>query len=139
MIGQESPTSPEVSPLSTDPHAFGRRAEAIAVAYLQHARYRIVAVNQRVGRGEIDIIARKGDVLAFVEVKARRTRTCGSPEDAVTLRKRRQVARLAAMWLGTHPRALSGVRDVRFDIVAVDALRHPPRVRHLRAAFDAAG
>ncbi len=76
-------------------------------------------------------------MLAFVEVKARRTRTCGAPEDAVTARKRRQIARLAALWLGSHPRALLGVSDVRFDIIAVDAFDQPPRVRHLRAAFDA--
>ena len=123
--------------MPADPHEFGRAAERLAVAFLQRQAYRIVAVNQRVGRGELDIIARRGAVLAFVEVKARRTRTCGSPEDAVTPRKRRQIARLAALWLGSHPRALLGVSDVRFDIIAVDALVQPPRVRHLRAAFDA--
>jgi putative endonuclease len=120
-----------------DPHEFGRAAERLAVAFLQRQAYRIVAVNQRVGRGELDIIARRGAVLAFVEVKARRTRTCGTPEDAVTARKRRQIARLAALWLGSHPRALLGVSDVRFDIIAVDAFVQPPCVRHLRAAFDA--
>ena len=120
-----------------DPHDFGRAAEHLAVAFLQHQAYRIVAVNQRVGRGEIDIIARRGSVLAFVEVKGRRSRTCGSPEDAVTPRKRRQVARLAALWLGSHPRALAGVTDVRFDIIAVDGDGQQPRVRHLRAAFEA--
>ncbi len=122
--------------MQLDPHEFGRRAEQLAAAYLQDRAYRIVAVNQRVGRGEIDIIARQAGVLAFVEVKARRTRTCGSPEDAVTWRKRRQIARLAALWLGSHPRALLGVSDVRFDIIAVDALQRPPRIRHLQAAFE---
>jgi putative endonuclease len=115
----------------------GRRAEALAVAFLQQACYRIVALNQRVGRGEIDIIARRADVLAFVEVKGRRTRSCGAPEDAVTPRKQRQVARLASLWMASHPRALDGVREVRFDIIAVDAGRHPAVVRHLPAAFDA--
>jgi len=119
------------------PHAFGRSSEALAAAYLQHMGYRIVAVNQRVGRGEIDIIARQAGVLAFVEVKARRTHACGAPEDAVTVRKRRQIARLAAMWMGSHPRALQHVTDVRFDIIAIDAVCRPPVVRHLRAAFDA--
>ncbi len=123
--------------MPSDPHEFGRAAERLAVVYLQQQAYRIVAVNQRVGRGEIDIIARKAGVLAFVEVKARRSRTCGSPEDAVTPRKRRQIARLAALWLGSHPRRMQGVTDVRFDIIAVDAVTRPPRIRHLRAAFDA--
>jgi putative endonuclease len=120
-----------------DPHSFGRAAERLAVVYLQQQAYRIIAVNQRVGRGELDIIARRGAVLAFIEVKARRTGTCGTPEDAVTPRKRRQIARLAALWLGSHPRSLAGVSDVRFDIIAVDALTRPPRIPHLRAAFDA--
>ena len=123
--------------MPADPHEFGRAAERLAAVYLQQQAYRIIAVNQRVGRGEIDIIARRAGVLAFVEVKARRTRTCGAPEDAVTPRKRRQIARLAALWLGSHPRYLTGVSDVRFDIIAVDALEWPPRIRHLRAAFYA--
>ena len=123
--------------MSGDPHEFGRLAERLAVVYLQQQAYRIIAVNQRVGRGELDIIARKAGVLAFVEVKARRTHACGAPEEAVTAHKRRQVARLAALWIGSHPRQLQGVTDVRFDIIAVDAARRPARLRHLRAAFDA--
>ncbi len=123
--------------MQPDSHDFGRAAERLAVSFLQHQAYRIIAVNQRVGRGEIDIIARRGPVLAFIEVKARRTRTCGSPEDAVTPRKRRQIARLAALWLGSHPRALAGVTDVRFDIIAVEAGGQRPQLRHLRAAFEA--
>ena len=123
--------------MAADPHEFGRASERLAVAFLQQQAYRIVAVNQRVGRGELDIIARRGPVLAFIEVKARRTRTCGTPEDAVTARKQRQIARLAALWIGSHPRLLQGVTDVRFDIIAIDAVGRPPKVRHLRAAFDA--
>ena len=95
--------------------------------------------NVRVGRGELDLIARRGGVLAFVEVKARRTTTFGAPEDAVDPRKRRQVARLAELWLGARPWALRGVSDVRFDVVAVDATTRPPTVRHLPAAFTLDG
>ena len=123
--------------MPADPHEFGRAAERLAAVYLQQQAYRIIAVNQRVGRGEIDIIARRAGVLAFVEVTARRTRTCGAPEDAVTPHKRRQIARLATLWLSSRPRCLAGVSDVRFDIIAIDALERPPRIRHLRAAFDA--
>ena len=72
-----------------------------------------------------------------MSVAARSTSSRGAPEDAVTPRKRRQIARLAALWLGSHPRCLTGVSDVRFDIIAVDALERPPRIRHLRAAFYA--
>ena len=105
--------------------AFGRAAEEAAARHLAGARLAPARRNVRVGRGELDIIARRGPVLAFVEVKARRTRTCGAPEDAVDPRKRRQIARLAELWLAARPWALAGVDDVRFDIVAVDAARLP--------------
>ncbi len=115
----------------------GRAAEQAAADYLQGAGWRLLGRNVRVGRGELDIIARRGQVLAFVEVKARRTRTCGAPEDAVSPKKQHQIARLAELWLATRPWALRGVADVRFDIVAVDLSAGPAAVRHLPAAFMA--
>lgn len=114
---------------------FGRQAERHAQRYLVERGWHIVAVNQRIGRGELDIIARKGGVLAFVEVKARRTSTCGSPEDAVTAQKQRQIRQLADLWLGARPSALRGVTDVRFDVIAVDWSRRPVQLRHLAGAF----
>jgi putative endonuclease len=119
--------------------ALGRSAEDAAARHLQGLGWRLLARNARIGRGELDIIARRGPVLAFVEVKARRTSTCGTPEDAVDPRKRRQIARLAELWLSARPWALAGVTDVRFDIVAVDAASVPCRVRHLPAAFTCDG
>jgi len=115
---------------------FARAAERYAAAYLERRAWRVLAVNQRVARGEIDIIARRGGVLAFVEVKARRSRRCGAPEDAVTPRKRRQIARLAELWMGARPAVMRGITDVRFDIIAVDLSCRPPQLRHLPAAFD---
>jgi len=115
----------------------GRAAEEAAARHLEARGWRILGRNVRVGRGELDLIARRGPVLAFVEVKARRTRTCGAPEDAVDTAKRRQVARLAELWLAARPWAMGGVRDVRFDIVAVDLTTWPVAVRHLAAAFSA--
>ena len=114
----------------------GRAAEEAAVRYLEARSWRVLGRNVRVGRGELDIIARRGPVLAFVEVKARRTHSCGAPEDAVTVQKRRQVARLAELWLAARPWAMGGVADVRFDIVAVDLTSFPAAVRHLPAAFS---
>jgi putative endonuclease len=118
---------------------FGRAAEEAAARCLRSGGWRILARNARVGRGELDIVARRGPVLAFVEVKARRSLAAGAPEDAVTPRKRRQVARLAELWLAVRPWALEGVTDVRFDIVAVDATVVPAHVRHLAGAFTADG
>ena len=118
---------------------FGRAAEAAAARYLVRDGWTLLGRNVRIGRGELDLIARRGDVLAFVEVKARRTTSYGSPEDAVDGRKRRQVARLAELWLAVRPWALRGVSDVRFDVVAVDASVRPPDVRHLPGAFTLDG
>lgn len=117
----------------------GRAAEEAAAHHLVHTGWRLLGRNVRIGRGELDIIARRGPVLAFIEVKARRTSTHGAPEDAVGPRKRRQVARLAELWLGARPWALRGVTDVRFDVIAVDADVYPLRVRHLPAAFTLDG
>jgi len=114
---------------------YGRAAEEAAARYLIKAGWRLLGRNVRVGRGELDIVARRGPVLAFVEVKARRTNTCGAPEDAVGAAKRRQVARLAELWLAARPWALKGVDEVRFDIVAVDSTVFPSTLRHLPAAF----
>jgi len=118
---------------------FGRAAEAAAAQQLTRDGWTVLGRNVRVGRGELDLIVRRGNVLAFVEVKARRSAAFGAPEDAVGARKRRQVARLAELWLASRPWALRGVGDVRFDIVAVDASTHPARVRHLPGAFTLDG
>ena len=114
---------------------FGRAAEEAAARYLIHDGWRLLGRNVRIGRGELDIVARRGPVLAFVEVKARRTHACGAPEDAVGAAKRRQVARLAELWLAARPWALKGIDEVRFDIVAVDCAALPSTIRHLPAAF----
>ncbi len=118
---------------------FGRAAEEAAARHLTRNGWTLLGRNVRIGRGELDLIARRGPVLAFVEVKARRTARFGSPEDAVDGRKRRKVARLAELWLSVRPWALRGVTDVRFDIVAVDAVSRPPVVRHLPGAFTLDG
>jgi putative endonuclease len=118
---------------------FGRAAEEAAAGYLIREGWTLLGRNVRIGRGELDLIVRRGDVLAFVEVKARRTSEYGAPEDAVDARKRRTVARLAELWLSARPWALRGVNDVRFDVVAVDAAVRPPAVRHLAGAFTLDG
>ncbi|MFA4964657.1 MAG: YraN family protein [Thermoleophilia bacterium] len=119
--------------------SYGRAAEETAARYLEARGWRLLGRNVRIGRGELDIVARHGSALVFVEVKARRTRACGSPEDAVTPLKRRQVARLAELWLAARPWALRGVAEVRFDVVAVDGTRRPAEVRHLQGAFTLDG
>lgn len=113
--------------------AVGAYGERCAVRHLVEAGLRVVARNWRCAHGEIDIIAWEGDVLAFCEVKTRRSDAFGTPAEAVVGRKSRRLRRLAAEWLrtnGAHP------DQIRFDIVEVYPARHgPARVEHLRAAF----
>ncbi len=111
----------------------GRRGEEEAVAYLAKKGYSILERNYRYGHGEIDIIARAGDVLVFIEVKRRATRRFGGPEDAVTPWKRAQIRRIAAGYLAER-----GIEDCecRCDVIAIDALPgRPPVLRHITDAF----
>jgi putative endonuclease len=102
--------------------------EDAACAYLERIGYRIVGRNVRCGRGEIDLIARDGDTLVFVEVKARRTRSHGSALAAVDARKRNRLRALAGDFLQFSP---AGTK-ARFDVLAIDG----ERVAHHQGAFS---
>lgn len=99
----------------------GRRAETLAALWLRLKGYRILARRVRLPVGEIDLIARKGDVLAFVEVKARSDFT--SAANAVTASSWMRINRAADGWTARRPdlRALSW----RFDLVAIRPRRRP--------------
>lgn len=111
----------------------GRRGEDLACRYLEKKGYEIVARGFRLFRGEIDIIARDGRTLVFVEVKARADESFGRPEEAVTPGKQRQIRRIAQGYLLERP--APGV-DIRFDVVAIlfdEADGH--RLEHFIDAF----
>ncbi len=117
--------------------ALGREGEARAAAHLEHRGYRIVGRNVREGGVELDLVARRGRTLVFVEVKTRRVRRFGLPEEAVDARKQARLVRGARAWLHAHP---ARAQRVRFDVVACEvAVSGVWRVRHLEAAFDAGG
>jgi putative endonuclease len=113
-----------------------RHGETLAALFLRAKGYRIEARNWRCAVGEIDIVARRGATLVFVEVKTRSGGSAGSPEEAVNERKRKQLVRLANVYLA---RFHGEPPPCRFDVVAVRWRRSLPRVRHLRAAFRADG
>jgi putative endonuclease len=119
--------------------ALGAAGESRAAHYLMRRGYRIVARNVRADRVEIDIIARRGQVLAFVEVKTRRTRAYGSPEDAVDARKRARLVRGAVAWLHGNRGQRRPGQTIRFDVIVCEpgADRATWQIRHLKAAFDA--
>ena len=107
--------------------ARGRAGEEAAAALLEAHGYRIVARNVRLPGGEIDIIARDGDTVVFVEVKARASAAYGSAVGAVDARKRKTLRALASDWLQiAAPRA-----KARFDVITFDE----GRARLHRGAF----
>ncbi|MGH2726061.1 MAG: YraN family protein [Actinomycetota bacterium] len=110
-----------------------RAGEDIAARFLTRNGWRIVGRNVRCGRaGEIDIVAERGGVLAFVEVKTRSSARFGTPGEAVTWRKQHRIRVLARHYLmNTRIRAAA----VRFDVVEVRTGGHGPLVTHLEGAF----
>jgi putative endonuclease len=98
------------------PKDLGRTGEEIACRRLRERGYEIVARGFRWSRGEIDIVARDGGTLVFVEVKTRADESHGRPEEAVTPGKQRQLRRIAQAYLVAHP--APGV-DCRFDVIAI--------------------
>jgi putative endonuclease len=119
--------------LRTSP-ARGKWAEDRAARYLAESLgWKLRARNVRLAGGEIDLVFRDGDVEVFVEVKARRAGSRAAAE-AVSVDKRRRVARAAAAWLSRRGLPRGGCR---FDVVAVAGQGPDTEVRHIRHAFEA--
>jgi putative endonuclease len=113
--------------------ALGRAGEDTACAHLERKGYEILARGFSLFRGEIDIVARDGETIVFVEVKARADESHGRPEESVTPGKQRQIRRIAQGYLVTHP--APGVA-CRFDVIAI-LFRGPEDydLRHFVGAF----
>jgi putative endonuclease len=97
----------------------GVAGESLAARWYEDRGFRIVARRWRApaGAGELDLVVRRGSLVAFCEVKARSTLAFGSPALAVGPGKQERLRRLAAEFLRHHPQR--GVRDLRFDVAAV--------------------
>ena len=120
----------------TDPRrALGAAGEAAAAALLRRRGYRILARNVRTRFGELDLVARDGETLCFVEIKTRRSLAFGWPQEAVTRRKQWHLVRMAQWYL--KARRLADV-PARFDVVAVlmGPDNRPTQVEVIPHAFD---
>ena len=93
------------------------RGERVAARHYRLRGYRILGANVRAGGNEVDLIARRGRRLVFVEVKERARATYGGCVGAVNREKRRRVRRAAAVWLQSHPEAAA--LEIRFEVAAV--------------------
>ena len=106
----------------------GRKGERLAALFLQMRGYRILDRRVRTPLGEVDLIARRGDLVAFVEVKHRATLDAAA--GSVTPQAWQRISRAADFWMARHP-ALAGC-GWRYDIIAL-APRHLPR--HIQDAW----
>jgi putative endonuclease len=94
----------------------GRRAEESVAVYLQKKGFEIVARNERVGHLEIDIIAKKGSLIVFCEVRSRTNDAWMTPAQSLTETKIKRLRRAATQWLiSAQPNAV----EVRFDVASV--------------------
>ena len=130
--------TPRNHPARAPTRALGKTGEAAAARFLERRGLVILARNLRSRLGEIDLVARDGPTLVFVEVKARRGMPGDPPEAAVDARKRARLSRLALGYLAARR---LGERSCRFDVVGVslDEAGGVTGVRHLRHAFDLEG
>jgi putative endonuclease len=126
-------------PKKTSSYQKGQKAESRASAYLRLKGYHVLERNYRVPQGEIDIIARKGNRLVFVEVKSRKDDFHGTALEAVSPLKVRRVSAAAAIYLSKYMDSYSACQ---FDVITVGPEKNFLgflKVRHFENAFSADG
>jgi len=97
----------------------GLAGEREAIAFLTACGWQIEAHRFRLGRHDVDLVARRGHLVAFIEVKTRRSLVCGTPLESVSRRKQSTIAKVASLWRLRHGRPGDAYR---FDLVAIHDL-----------------
>jgi putative endonuclease len=110
----------------------GPVSEELAAAFLRDRGWQILARNYRVNRKEVDIIARRANTVAFIEVKARGGRGYGHGLEAITWRKRREIAHVAHAWIA---RSGAGHLEYRFDAIAITWRGSSHTLEHIENAW----
>ena len=119
--------------MSAATQEFGELGERIAERWLRRHGWRVVQRRFRTGHRDIDLVVEQGDLVVFVEVKARRGAEFGDPVEAVNWSKQQQLVRSASVWIDRHGRASE---SYRFDVVGVLVEGERVRVRHVANAFS---
>ena len=104
--------------MSNERKKLGAWGESVAATHLEANGWTIIARNWRVRAGEIDIVAQRGEHLALVEVKTRRGRAAGTPEDAITPRKAQKMLLVAQHYLAENN--LSDETELSLDVIAIE-------------------
>lgn len=118
--------------MGTHNQRLGLLGEEIAARWLTRRGWRIVYRRFRNGRRDIDLVAQRDAMIAFVEVKARKGSTFGDPVEAVNRRKQRELTRSAHVWIDRHGRS---EETYRFDVVGVLVDDQRVLVKHVENAF----
>ncbi|MAT39135.1 MAG: YraN family protein [Ectothiorhodospiraceae bacterium] len=113
-------------------HELGKQGEDTAEEFLRNKGYEIVQRHYRHGHGEIDIVAKDGDMLVFVEVKTRASDAYGSPIEAITAGKQRQLYNLAQAYL--YERKLTDV-PCRIDVIGIQFMGGRHEIQHIENAM----
>ena len=109
----------------------GKRGEEAAYRFLVETGYEVLERNYRVGRDELDIIARHEGMLVVIEVKTRSSNSHGYPEEFVDVAKQKRMVRAAAAYLEAHfPQA-----SLRFDVISVETKSNSLTINHFKDAF----
>ena len=119
--------------MKTSTRESGDEGEAIATKHLRALGIEIVETNYHYGKyGEIDIIARDGDVLVFCEVKLRRSDEFGDPEFAITRKKQSQIRKIAEAYV--FEKEIEN-QECRFDVIAIKKFGVAPEINYIPGAF----
>ena len=110
---------------------FGKKGEELAQAYLRNLSYKLIELNWRFGKNEIDIIAEKDDLIIVVEVKTRKSNYICEPEISVTKSKQKSIIRAANAYLRWNNISL----ETRFDIISIIITPSNYRIKHIEDAF----
>jgi putative endonuclease len=113
----------------------GKQGETLAAAYLEKAGYQIIERNYRCLFGEMDLVARDGQTVVFVEVKSRKSDRFGVPQLSVGLQKQRKLSQIALHYLEQNR---CYPCDARFDVIAIRMRPEGHQVEIIRNAFDLA-
>ena len=130
---------PDLGPMTqTKAQALGALGERIAERWLVRDGWRVVDRRFRSGRRDLDLVAIRDDVVAFVEVKTRRSTWSGEPVEAVNWRKQRELTRSAQTWIDQRGTVIAPTAaNYRFDVVGIVASRERVAIRHVAGAFPA--
>ena len=111
--------------------------ESMACTYLRQNGARILERDYRAFHGDIDIIAMDGKYLSFIEVKYRKDVRFGTPEDAVTFSKRRQICKLSKLYLFSKNKSTD--IPIRYDVIAITDIDNTATIRWYKNAFEYVG